>query len=297
MIHFLSHNEIDKVKWDKCIDACLNSLPYAYSWYLDIVTNKKWCAYVWKDYEAVFPLPVSKKLLITRVLQPFFTQQLGLFYQNMKHEKLIGDFINKTLIDYRKIYLHLNTKNKNLNSEFVKEDRITHYINLNNSYTEIYNNYRNTIKKQLKAANNIILTIKEELTVSDLVAFTKQQLDDKVSELKQKHYRILEALLIKLIKLNKGFVRCVIDGDQNLLATTFFIKCNGFIIYLIAAVSESGKKNKAMPLLINSVIKEFAGQQLIFDFEGSVIPGIANFYKNFGAEEIKFASIKKGFAQ
>ena len=54
-IHYLTNREIDKIKWDECIDKADNGLVYAYSFYLDHMA-KQWDALVWNDYEAVMPL-------------------------------------------------------------------------------------------------------------------------------------------------------------------------------------------------------------------------------------------------
>ena len=58
MIRFVEHNEVDTDKWDQCIKRSINSTPYAFSWYLDIVVSN-WNALILNDYEAVFPLPTS----------------------------------------------------------------------------------------------------------------------------------------------------------------------------------------------------------------------------------------------
>ena len=35
-IKYVKHKDIDKVKWDACIDNAPNALIYAYSYYLDV---------------------------------------------------------------------------------------------------------------------------------------------------------------------------------------------------------------------------------------------------------------------
>ena len=62
-IKYLSHNNIDLKKWDICIQNAYNSLIYAESWYLDIV-SPNWEALVYNDYEYVMPLPLKRKCLI-----------------------------------------------------------------------------------------------------------------------------------------------------------------------------------------------------------------------------------------
>ena len=59
-IKYLQHKEIDKAKWDACIEQAPNGLIYSYSWYLDAM-SKHWDALVLKDYEAVMPLTWNKK--------------------------------------------------------------------------------------------------------------------------------------------------------------------------------------------------------------------------------------------
>ena len=54
-IQYLLHYEIDKSKWDKCINGADNGLIYGYSFYLDHMA-KHWDALVLNDYEAIMPL-------------------------------------------------------------------------------------------------------------------------------------------------------------------------------------------------------------------------------------------------
>ena len=47
-IQYLSHEQIDKAKWDQCIDNASNGLIYAYSFYLDTMADN-WDALVLND--------------------------------------------------------------------------------------------------------------------------------------------------------------------------------------------------------------------------------------------------------
>ena len=55
MIKHLTHNMIDKRRWDDCIAKSFNGSVYAWSWYLDIV-HPNWEALIENDYERVMPL-------------------------------------------------------------------------------------------------------------------------------------------------------------------------------------------------------------------------------------------------
>ena len=49
MIRFVEHNEVDTEKWDQCVKRSINSTPFAFSWYLDIVVSH-WNAIILNDF-------------------------------------------------------------------------------------------------------------------------------------------------------------------------------------------------------------------------------------------------------
>jgi len=53
-----------------------------------------------------------------------------------------------------------------------------------------------------------------------------------------------------------------------------------------------GKTIGASHYLIDRFIADYAGQNLILDFEGSDISSLAFFYSSFGAKEEKYSAIK-----
>ena len=87
MNHFkyISHSKLNKVKWDKCISNSFNERIYAYSWYLDII-SENWNAIIYKNYKAVFPVIFKNRILFKKYYQPFFAQQLGLFINSEIHD-------------------------------------------------------------------------------------------------------------------------------------------------------------------------------------------------------------------
>ena len=74
-IKLLKYHQIDFAKYNYCIEKSTYSRVEAYSWYLDITTNKKWHVYVYGDYEIVMPVflkRTKKNVLKKKVVQrPF----------------------------------------------------------------------------------------------------------------------------------------------------------------------------------------------------------------------------------
>ena len=111
MINYHRFKDIDFAKWDHCIDNALNGLPYAYSWYLNIAAEEQWDALVIDDYKAVFPLPFKNRIVYKQIYQPFYMQQLGLFYTNAELANQLHYCIEQIPSSFRKMMLHLNTGN------------------------------------------------------------------------------------------------------------------------------------------------------------------------------------------
>ncbi len=294
MIRYLQHKEIDLHKWDMCIDFALNALPYAYSWYLDIAAEKKWDAMVLDDYLAVFPLPFKNRVLFRQVYQPFFVQQLGLFYRSEKSERRLSEFADALPAYFRKVRLQLNTANHLTGSGFKIAAKLTHHISLSDGYAAIRNNFNSNLVRNLKKANAQAFTITENISPARLIQFREEFLG---KELKGKQNSAdaarLKRIMQTAIRLDKGFIAGVEDSDGELLAAVFFLKSNKHLIYLTAVSAEKGKEKHAMAFLIDQILQRFAGAGFIFDFEGSMIPGVARFYKSFGAAEVKFQVIEK----
>jgi hypothetical protein len=63
MIKYITRVDLDVKKYDDCIEKSKNTRIYAYSFYLDIVTNS-WDVLVLNDYEYVMPITWNRKYLI-----------------------------------------------------------------------------------------------------------------------------------------------------------------------------------------------------------------------------------------
>src|SRR5690349_3099301 len=108
-IQYISQKNIDKKKWDTCIDNASNGLIYGYSIYLDHMA-KNWDALVLNDYDAVMPLTWNKKYGIYYLYQPAFTASGGVFGKNID-AATVKDFIDSIPVKFRLIEISMNHGN------------------------------------------------------------------------------------------------------------------------------------------------------------------------------------------
>lgn len=81
-------------------------------------------------------------------------------------------------------------------------------------------------------------------------------------------------------------------SGTHLLAGAFILQGPKHLVYLMAASSDAGKQEKAMFVLVDSLISQYSNRPLSLDFEGSDIPGLARFYQGFGAQHHPYPQLE-----
>ena len=287
MIRYIKYSEIDKKKWDDCVDNSLNGIVYAYSWYLDIVC-KKWDALVEDDYLSIFPLNYWKKSGIFYLYQPFFTQQLGVFSKNILTEEKINEFLFSIPDKFKLIEINLNTSIKNIDKNFSHQKYINLELSLDNSYENIYKNYSKNLKRNIKKAIKNEITIKKDVDPLKIINIFRQNKGKNIKILKDNDYSVLHELINKCVKKGKAEVWGAYTKDNQLCAGVVFVFSNNRIIFLFSGTADIARDNGAMSFIIDRCIKENSSKKIIFDFEGSNNVNLARFYKSFGAETINY---------
>lgn len=284
MIRFLQHDKIDKSLWDDCISNALNGNLYACSWYLDIV-SPGWCALIEDDYEMVFPLPASSKAGINYVMQPYFTQQLGLFYKSYSEEDKLDKFLHSIPDKFKYIDLNLNTSNKIPDSDSVSE-MINLELDLSIEYKELSSGYQNNLLRNLKKAAQNKLTISNDVKPEEIILLFRANKGLELKHLNNKQYIFIQHIAHESIRKGEGEIWGAYNEFNELVAAILWVTSHHKAIFLFSALSENGKKLNAMPWLIDSFIKQNSGKRLTLDFEGSNIEGLARFYSSFGAKKV-----------
>ena len=103
--------------------------------------------------------------------------------------------------------------------------------------------------------------------------------------MKEDAYTRFAALCRFLQDKGQLLVRAITDDRQQPLATALLPRDNGRIYLLQSTSLPEGREKAANHLLLDRLIAELAGRPLLLDFEGSELPGIAHFYRNFGVHD------------
>jgi hypothetical protein len=295
-IHYIKRKDIDRAKYDGCVHYAHNHLVYAYSWYLDNVTNGQWDVLVEDDYVSVMPLPWNDKLLgIKQVYQPFLSQQLGVFSVKPITIGRIQIFMAAIPSEFKRITIALNEQNKISHTvlDFEIKQKLNLVLNLNQNYEDLEAGYSNNLKRKLKTVANANLTLTTDIKPEVLVEMIKKYHIDKKNGIPDALYHTALRIIYNSLHRGIGMLSGVRNEKGDLIAAAFFIYSKDRIINLLNVSTAEGKEKNGMSLIFDMLIRSFAQKPIYLDFEGSSIPGIAEFYKRFGPQEVYYSIIEQ----
>ncbi len=286
-ITFTKNKDINTQKWDNCIEQAANRKIYALSWYLDIVAEN-WDALIFGDYEFVMPIPNNKKFGIPYIIQPPYCQQLGIFPKAT--EEIQEEFMKQVTKRFKYIHYFFNAAYDLLpNSAFTLLNRTNLVLPLIQDYISIANEFTKHTKRNLKVAKTAKVEVVKGLRADEYMKIKKENLKTKASD---KALQKLYLLINNTITSGRGTIYGAYSDVNNLCSAAFILFDGNRVYYLNAFSTDEGRENRAMYAIVDSIIKEFAGSGRILDFEGSMVEGVARFYKGFGALQEKYFYIK-----
>lgn len=276
MIHYLKHHEINRQKWDDCIQRSFNRLVYAESWYLDIVAPS-WEALVEDDYISVMPLPVKRKGF-HYLVQPKFIQQLGVFSTTYLTAEKIRQFMDVIPIKFILQDFNLNYGNpaENLRNVTIRNNYV---LSLKDSYKDIQKRFHENTRRNIKKALNAGIQTRSSGNISEFISFYKQY--SKINN-DQESVFLLQQIISGSIDRDKGKMILTFKSGE-IIAGAFFLTDSGRITYLTSFNTPSGQETCAMFQVMDKIIRDFSGNDSVLDFEGSMVPGIAKFFAGFNA--------------
>ncbi len=290
-IRLLSNDEIDKVRWDSHIKASKNRRIYATSLFLDIF-SPRWKAIMLDDGLTVMPLTWNRKFGVTYLFQPVFVQQLGLFY-NGSH--CMGEFsrvIEDLSLSFRYIDISVNEMNSFETGRHTGFKMSNYLLELGKNYDLIYSEYNKNTRRNLAKAGRLGINITSRYTPVDSLRLFIKNNGRVYSNIRRRDYKRLLSILNKGVDKGIVQIRAARTYTGKIIAAACFLKDFDRYVFYFSANTEMGRKYGAMFFLIDGFIREHSGSRRLLDFNGSVDPGVARFYKGFGAGEVPYHRVR-----
>ncbi len=249
------------------------------AWYLEIISNNNQVLHT-EDYN--FILPIKSSLSIQQVIIPPFVQRIDPIARSSKNTLI--ELPNEVFSHFPCGVICFSNRIQNPQNLLLEQVRTNYYLKLNKSYEELSKNYGSSHKINLKLAYRHNIQISESKNISQFVDFFHKYSHASIP-LRFKKKEIIFNLINECLQRKSGTIYNVENQNRDLLGSAFITFYNNRIVYLISCSTSEGRKQSVMFAIIDELIKRNCNSEMILDFEGSMIPGIAYFMKGFGAEE------------
>lgn len=281
----------------------MKTTPYANSvfeqpWWLDIVAPGAWGeVFVREGDEVVARLPYV--LHKGRIYMPPLTQTLGPWIkpeyrafqpgntQLSKQKELVSALLEQ-LPSHKSTHITMDSSNDYVLpyrwQGFRYEPSFSYRLSNLQDIEAIYANLNKTAKKNIKYARNKTVPV-ESPTPEQMLSLLDKTF--AAQGRKWPHDRALTQRLMETAAAN-GCGRLLIaqDADGNLHAGAFLLYDENVCYYLLGGSDSAYRSSGAQSLVLWEAIQFAATVSAAFDFEGSNVEGIENFFRQFGSGRV-----------
>ncbi len=287
-IRYIQRSAINATAWDASIAAAPNGMPYHYYCYLDTLCPR-WDALVLNNYEAVMPLPWRRAWGISYLYQPAFLPQCGIIGPAPVTAAMAGDFLRELGRHFRYGTYTFNEGNPALPQAGGQWRQRTNYLlPLTEDAPTLQASFNRDAAKNIRQARKAGLQLTETLDPSLLVELFRESYGSLNPSVGNRDYEALLRWFRQRSSLPETVCYGIRDPKGDWMGAGAFLKDKRRLTYILGAPSAAGRKHNAIYFLLSEVVNRFAGTGMVFDFEGSDIPSVAQFYAKFGPQAIAY---------
>lgn len=283
------------------------------AWWLNAVCveDKMWDVLLYEENGkiiGVMPYHLLKKWGFKVILQPQLTQYTGVWIDYPEDCKL-----HKRYSFEKRVMNNLIDQLEKLNVSYYSQNFHHSFINWQPLY---WRNFRQTTRYtyQIKDLSNLekVLTdfdyskrtrvtneerffVDFSLTPEDFYIFHKRTLLQRNSVIEYSE-KLLVSICNEAKSRNQGQIITLKDENDKLCSAIFLVWDNNSACNLITSIDFLSKSRTASTKMFWEAIKFVSNKTKVFDFEGSMIEGVAQSFQQFGAEQVPYFNITKSYS-
>jgi hypothetical protein len=279
---------------------------FSRDWWLDAVCGANWDVLLLEKngrVHAAMPLYVPCRRIIT---MPQYTQTMGIWFaaeaDDVKYSSLLGHrhaicryFIDQ-LTGYRSFFQNFHYEFTDWLSfywgGYTQTTRYTYVLNNLKDTAGILTNMSRSTRRNIKKAEESV-TVRRGVTADDFLriqslTFQRQNQRNTQSD------ATLRRLIDTARKRRQGEVFGGYGSDGKLHAVAFVVWQNRSAYYIAGGGDPELRSSGAHSLVLWEAVKYVSRYTDTFDFEGSMMPGVERFFREFGTVQKPYFTISRG---
>lgn len=291
-------------------EICLraSNLPiFMQDWWMDAVcAGKQWDVLLSYDsagnIQAVMPYLIRKKAWMKYIVMPQQTQIGGVWLADASlsaNDSRVAEICQDFARQLEELGLSYYYQQYPIGSPIVEamralgfkvKERITYRIEDLSNLEQVIDAFSKNKKRQLQKA--LSLHVDTNMGIEEFYRFHVQCLREQSKQISYSREFLL-VLNRKTQRLGQSQILSIRNADNEVLAAAYLVWDKHSMYYLIPCYDLKYKDSGASALLVLEAIKLARQKGVSFDFEGSMIKGVANHYKQFGSTQTIYYSVEK----
>ncbi len=301
----LNRQDLDDEAWNAFVDASPMQYLYYYTWWLDVVSPGWKAIAVYQKGRPVmlWPLPMKTLGPLQACLQPQLTQFGGpLFAPFPQSNHRRHTFQKKALLlAIQALPRMLFPFDINLHpalqyflpftwKKFTLKPRFTYWLPLEKSSWDVEGSFSTDVRRHRKRALKEGFQVMPDDNPKTFTAIAR-----RAKVMNSKQATLFEALWHAAQHRHSGLLLTA-RGTDGALASAIGVFSDGQRFILIGSATEPAlRHSSANTLLVTDAIFRAAAEPGIhtFDFEGSMLPGVEQFFRSFNPQGKMYLNVKK----
>lgn len=304
----LSRQEINADLWDGFVTASPQGMIYSCHYYISAL-EPEWSAVMIRSNDmihAVMPFILKRKAGIAYSTQPVFTQYWGIMFRpteantakSFEQKRQWVKLILKTLPGEIRLF------NYNFSPAFdyplpffwkgyTVTPRYSNHIQLDRSKEELWANISEKARGHIRKVEKDGVAVVHGTDIDEVITIFRKAKEDKIQNMTAAHYKAIGDIARHYAQ--NGMCHTIIarDAQGRSLAGTIYFKFRDTTIHFLGSTDPDYKGRGAMSLIIWTAIQRAKEESKIFDFEGSMIEPVEQFFLSFGSTPTVYLNIKK----
>jgi len=280
---------------------------FSRDWWLDSVCGKDWDVLLYEKNGRVYaamPLYIPCNRVIS---MPNYTQTMGIWFADeaadtkyssqLANRQVICHHFIEQLKPYRsflQFFSHAFTDWLPFYwAGYSQTTRYTYILHGIKDFDKIWAEMSQQTRRNINKAQKMAINVRRNMSFNDFMkvqalTFERQQIKNKQSE------SVLRRLIEAALERGQGALFGGYDEAGNLHATAFIVWQDSSAYYIAGGGDPLLRHSGAHSLVMWEAIKDVSEITDNFDFEGSMIPGVERFFREFGAIQTPYFAISRG---